>query len=610
MKEMFANVSVKKTKIKKGNHNYATNLGKHLLRDTQEYYQLADQKQNYQNKVLINMEGETLAKSLNMFLKKHKIETRNSTTVQAYQLVFSIPKALKNNKNAIEEFQKQVLEYVNTDPKFKDNCLMLVYHGDEIQPHIQGVFVPRTYDNTLNFKKFLGGLDGSLKLHRLHDDFHDAVGSKLGLSRGDGTHTTGLDHQRYLKAVGELERPTAIPDQVDPEKKAVMPWNRVAQLEKENEVLKKNNKVLSKGINKTLFYENQNSELKKVNSKLRKDKKKLEEKSMKTSNEHKENLRQIPCQEVLENLGFEIIKDSSTTIRVKTDDLNLVVNTDTNKFTENKSMTQGFGAISLLVDVFKYNFVEAIKMLTHGFGAEALTKVALTDNKTTEALVKNNIEKIVREIPKPNPKNINKVIEYLTNTRKIDKSIVDDLISKNLLYADKNNNCVFVNDKNTFAFLRGTYEQKKFVSVAGEPNFLQYEFGKSTDTYLFESAIDALSFRTLNPEREGKYIVLNGSMLINRVHEVINENSKLFLCFDNDSQGEKFCDKITSEVVNEVVILKPISKDFNEDLINGNCTTKPSPTVSIRNPENPTGFTGKTKEINSDSTNRNRKNRI
>ena len=610
MKEMFANVSVKKRKIKKDNHRSATSLGKHLLRDTKEYYQFGDPNQFHKNKVLINMEGPTLAKSLNMFLKKHKIETRNSTTVQAYQLVFSIPKELKNDAEAIDKFQKSVLDYVNTDPKFKDNCLLLVYHGDEVQPHIQGVFVPRTYDNTLNFKKMLGGLNGSLKLHKLHDDYHEAVGSKLGLSRGDGTHTNGLDHKSYLKAVGELEKPVEVPDQVAAVEPARLPWNRVKQLEKQVEDLKKSNKVLSKSINKTLFYESQNIELIKANKQFKKYKKKKDNENMRISNEHKENLRQIPCEEVLENLGFEIIKDSSTTVRVKTNDLNLVVNTDTNKFTENKSMTQGFGAISLLVDVFKYSFVDAIKMLTHGFGSEALTKVALTDTKTTHAIVKNNIEKIAREIPKPNPKNLHKIIDYLTKNRRIDKNIVDDLISKNLLYADKNNNCVFVNDKNTFAFLRGTYEEKKFVSVAGEPNFLQYEFGKSTDTYLFESAIDALSFRTLNPNKDGKYLVLNGSMLINRIHEVIDENSKLHLCFDNDAQGQKFCDKISSEVVNDIVILKPLSKDFNEDLKNGDSTAKPSPAISIGNSKNPTGFDGKAEEINSDSTNRNRKNRI
>lgn len=606
MKEMFANVSVKKTKIKSGNHNYATNLGKHLLRDTKEYYPLADQNQNFQNEVLINMEGPTLAKSLNMFLKKHNLKTRNSTTVQAYQLVFSIPKELKNDKDTVEKFKKQVLKYVNSDPKFKDNCLMLVYHGDEIQPHIQGVFVPRTYDNTLNFKKFLGGLDGSLKLHNLHDDFHDAVGSKLGLSRGDGTHTTGLDHKRYLKAAGELAEPVQLPDQVEPEKIASMPWNRVKQLEKIIDTLKDNNKVLSKGIKKTLFYENQNSELKKVNSKLRKKINKLEKQTMKISNEQKERLRQIPCEQVLQNLGFEVSHDGANTVRVKNKELNLVVNTEKNQFTENKSMTQGFGAISLLMDVFKYTFLDTVKMLTYGFGPEALTQVALTNTKTTEALVENNIKKIVREIPKPSPKNITKIVDYLTTKRKIDKSIVDDLVSKNLLYADKNNNCVFVNDKNSFGFLRGTLENKKFVSVAGEPDFLKYEFGKSQDTYLFESAIDALSFRTLHPEKDGKYLVLNGSMLVNRVHEVIEPNSKVFLCFDNDTQGQKFCDKISSEVVNEVVILKPTSKDFNEDLVNGN-STKPSPTVSIRNSEDPTGSTGKTKEVNPNPTDRNRK---
>jgi hypothetical protein len=607
MKEMFANVSVKKTKIKKGNHNYATNLGKHLLRDTQEYYQLADPKQNNKNRVLINMEGPTLAKSLNMFLKKHKIETRNSTTVQAYQLVFSIPKELKNNKNAIEEFQKQVLHYVNTDPKFKDNCLMLVYHGDEIQPHIQGVFVPRTYDNTLNFKKFLGGLNGGLKLHKLHDDYHEAVGSKLGLSRGDGTHTTGMDHKRYLKAVGELAKPVAVPNPPVEEKKAVLPWNRIQQLEKENLVLRNNNIKLGKSIKKTLFYENQNTELQKANSKLRKINKNLEEKFMKISNEQKEKLREIPCEEVLQKLGFEITKDGVDYIRAKNHNINLVVNTETNKFTENKSMEQGFGAIDLLMKVFKFDFLETVRMLTNGFGSTALTKVALANPKITETLVKNNVEKIVREIPKSVPKNLPKIIDYLTNIRKIDKKIIDELISKNELYADKNNNCVFINGK--FAFLRGTYQEKKFVSVAGEPDFLQYEFGKSTDTYIFESAIDALSFRTLYPNKDGKYLVVGGSMLINRIHEVVNQDSKLYLCFDSDSQGKKFCDKISSEVVNEVEIIQPKFKDFNEDLTNGNSTTKPNPT-GIRNPENATGVNGKTKEVNSNSTNRNRKNSI
>ena len=313
-----------------------------------------------------------------------------------------------------------------------------------------------------------------------------------------------MDHKRYLKAVGELAKPVAVPEQVEPEKKALIPWNRIKQLENENEVLRKNNKKLIKATGKTLFYENQNNELKKTNAKLRKTKKHLEEKFMKISNEHKENLRQIPCGEVLQKLGFEITKDGTDYIRVKNDNLNLVVNTDTNKFTENKSMEQGFGSIDLLMKVFKFEFLEAIKMLTNGFGSEALTKVALANPKTTQALVKNNIEKIVREIPKPVSKNLPKIIDYLTKVRKINKEIIDDLISKNELYADRNNNCVFINGK--FAFLRGTYQEKKYASVAGEADFLQYNFGKSTDTYLFESAIDALSFRTLYPEKDGKYL--------------------------------------------------------------------------------------------------------
>jgi 5S rRNA maturation endonuclease (ribonuclease M5) len=103
---------------------------------------------------------------------------------------------------------------------------------------------------------------------------------------------------------------------------------------------------------------------------------------------------------------------------------------------------------------------------------------------------------------------------------------------------------------------------------------------------LFESAIDALSFRSMNPDANGTYIVLNGSALVNRIHEVTDQTDKVYLCFDNDEQGTKFCDKISQQVLCEVEIIKPVSKDFNEDLINGNYTSpKGSLDLSSRNPK-------------------------
>ena len=157
-----------------------------------------------------------------------------------------------------------------------------------------------------------------------------------------------------------------------------------------------------------------------------------------------------------------------------------------------------------------------------------------------------------------------------------------------MLFADRNNNCVFTNEDKTFGFQRGTTD-KKFVSCKGKMDFIKYDFGNPKEIYLFESAIDALSFRTMNPEKDGSYVVLNGSALINRVHEVADQADKVYLCFDNDEQGSKFCDKLSSVLVSPYEIIKPRSKDFNGDLQNGDYSSPERSTdISTRNPK--TGF--------------------
>lgn len=305
---------------------------------------------------------------------------------------------------------------------------------------------------------------------------------------------------------------------------------------------------------------------------------------MKITKEQTELLRQVPCNEVLELLGYEV-KQEGTTYRMKNDDFNIVVS-ETNKFTDNKSMVQGFGSISMLMDIFNYKFSEAITFLTSNFGFERTAKVISANKKQTDTMLKQAVKNSMLEMPKPAPNNITKVIDYLCKTRKLSKNLVEDLIKKNMLFADNKNNCVFTNDKNTFAFIRGTYEGKRFVGVKGDIDFIQYDYGNPETKYLFESAIDALSFRSMNPDANGTYIVLNGSALVNRIHEVTDQADKVYLCFDNDEQGTKFCDKISQQVLCEVEIIKPVSKDFNEDLINGNYTSpKGSLDLSSRNPK-------------------------
>ena len=176
-----------------------------------------------------------------------------------------------------------------------------------------------------------------------------------------------------------------------------------------------------------------------------------------------------------------------------------------------------------------------------------------------------------------------------------------------MIYADAKNNCVFTNKQKTFAFIRGTYKAKRYVANRGKVDFLKYDFNKSNskDIYLFESAIDALSFRT-STNKDGEYIVLNGNGMISRVAELQLEDKKLNLCFDNDEQGKAFCDKLSKQF--DCNVYKPNGKDFNEDLSNGNSTEyKP---IAVGNSTNSKAVGGKANEASTNPADRDKQTHI
>ena len=608
MSSNFCNVSLKKRKYTKKDGRSLANMGIEIFREHKQEYKNADGTHKTNNEILIDKSAPTLKQSLDKFLDDNNLKVRNSRTVLAYQLIFSIPKEYKDNPKMVEKFKKQTMNFLNTNENFKGNVLCAVYHGDETQPHIQVIAVPMK-NGKLAFQEMFGGFpDGADKLSKLQDDFGEAM-KPLGLVRGDGTHTNGLSYQQYKKAVKEIARPVGkeVP-RVPKVEDTWNPWSKIEQLENQNEALKKQNNILAKEYNKAKFYEAQNIEVKTVNSKLKKKNNKLEMEKMKYDREQTEKLRVIDCREVMEKMGVQPLATDKS--KYKTEEFNVVISKDTNKFFDNVSGVGGFGAIDLMTKVFKYTFREAREFLAQNFGFDRTATLITTDKNLTEKVVKEKLEKEVLPLPTPKPNNLPKIYDYLTQKRKIKKELVDELVSKNLLYADSKNNCVFTNEDQTFAFIRGTWEEKRFVGTKGKIDFIKYDFGKSktNEIYLFESAIDALSYRTLNPNKNGLYVVLNGSALINRVHELgVDGFDKVVCCFDNDEQGKKFCDKIKEQTTSQVVIDKPLNKDFNEDLING--TTKPTNSIDARNQQNATAVARETKSIDADTTEGNQPNR-
>lgn len=107
-------------------------------------------------------------------------------------------------------------------------------------------------------------------------------------------------------------------------------------------------------------------------------------------------------------------------------------------------------------------------------------------------------------------KNNDLVIRYLCEVRKIDKDIVDDFISKGMIYQSANfKNAVFVGydkDKPAYAFKRSIFKNFKLDHAGSNKAFsFNYTNPKSDVLHVFEAAIDLLSYMTLLKMDEKDY---------------------------------------------------------------------------------------------------------
>lgn len=98
--------------------------------------------------------------------------------------------------------------------------------------------------------------------------------------------------------------------------------------------------------------------------------------------------------------------------------------------------------------------------------------------------------------------------------------------------------------------------------------------GTSDDVYVFEAAIDMLSYITMHKENWQKqnYVCLGGvaiDALLNIMEN--NKNIKMVhLCVDNDEAGEKVIKRIGDELnIRDIEWdrIAPQYKDWNEDLV-------------------------------------------
>lgn len=232
-------------------------------------------------------------------------------------------------------------------------------------------------------------------------------------------------------------------------------------------------------------------------------------------------------------------------------------------------------AIDFVQNFYNLSFPEAVTLLLNGeTGIEVSPSELNKINKSSKPSKQ-------FKLPESNP-DMKRVYAYLIKQRFIDKNVIDYFVQNKMIYEDKKyHNVVFVGyDENgvaRHAYKRGTYthaESYKGNEAGSNPNYSFHYIGGGKDLYVFESAIDMLSFITLNQKqwKEKNYVALDGIAEHAMIHILsTNRNiNKVVLCLDNDIAGIEATGRL-KEILkindfNNISKITPLNKDFNEDL--------------------------------------------
>lgn len=234
------------------------------------------------------------------------------------------------------------------------------------------------------------------------------------------------------------------------------------------------------------------------------------------------------------------------------------------------STETGGGPIGFVQEFFDKSYTEAITMLLNGEQGE----IRQAAPKKSESVRK------PFALPEANP-TMSRVFAYLIKQRFIDNDIIAHFAHEKKLYEDKEfHNAVFVGyDENgvaRHAHKKGTYtngDSYRGNVESSDPRYSFNHIGQSNRIYVFESAIDMLSFITLHKEnwQQHSYIALDGVSPQALIHQ-LSVNSHLrqvVLCLDNDAAGIEARYKIAEELLcNDYAPDNMFShnKGWNEDL--------------------------------------------
>ena len=249
--------------------------------------------------------------------------------------------------------------------------------------------------------------------------------------------------------------------------------------------------------------------------------------------------------------------------------------------------SRGFGgnnALEYLIKVCGMALPEAVSLIN---SLNGIAEVSIQKPQETTTQKKNAR---MLELPEKHV-DTRRVFSYL-KSRGIDVEIINYCIKQQQLYEDaKYHNCVFVGfegEKARYAALRGTLSDSVFVGeAAGSDKRFSFavprQAGASSCLYVFESAIDTLSFLTLEKLENRSWRGMNtlslagvhkkkkeGEMKVpDALEQYLKDNTairEIVLCLDNDETGRLAAEGIQESLSGYSVTIRLPSegKDYNE----------------------------------------------
>ena len=456
----------------------------------------------------------------------------------------------------LDDFRTAVHSWL--DNEYGDRIVRAELHLDESTPHIHAYLVPLDERGKLNCRGIFGGRQ---KLSQFQDSFANAM-SPLGLERGiRGSKAKHTKIQHYYAAINQSPEKTldksTIEYQLADRQRAIKDKE---QAEITARLLARDKEDLIRQLNQAQI-------------KLKTQAKELTKWKQKYADIAK-GVRDLPLKDVAYELGLE----SDPLDKHKWQNEHHTINITGSKFYDWKQMKGSGGAIDLVMHINECDYKQSVAWLGDRFGETATIEAA--NYKTKNIIQTEPVREFVPPVPAPNK--WQKVKQYLTRDRKLPSGLIDKLHEQGLIYADDNQNAVFIRrtldeEKITGASLRGTVgEDNKFKGLAKgsrrSDGWFYFDKGEQSNdpvrrVVLVESPIDAMSLAVLERTDSKKTLYLSTDGAGQIPAEYLKEIVEVAIAFDRDRAGREMAERIKGQLPKAVVKI-PKAKDWNQDLVN------------------------------------------